>query len=118
MSELPSSCVLRGCDEPQFDYSLSGCSDPYERPELSALSATNPQNGIAFSATITLDSTLEWTFSIIHGSLPTGLALTTTGDAEATISGIPSVPGTFDFIIQAVNGWGTVTQQAYLLTVT
>ncbi|KOY86440.1 hypothetical protein AD998_10040 [bacterium 336/3] len=44
--------------------------------------------------------TAPYTFSIVSGSLPAGLTLTSTGD----LTGIPSVTGNFNFVLGATDG--------------
>jgi hypothetical protein len=120
MSELPDGCVLRGCDQPWFDYGVTGCVDaPSEQPALSDISGSAPQNGVAYSETITVeDSTLVWTFTIDNGALPTGLTIASTGDAEATLSGTPTTPGSYSFVVKAEDGWGVFGLRGYTLVVT
>lgn len=48
-------------------------------------------------------------FSIVSGSLPPGLSLaaTVTGTDQGSISGIPTVLGSYTFTIRATNAYGT-----------
>ncbi|MCH9740288.1 MAG: DUF5011 domain-containing protein, partial [Epsilonproteobacteria bacterium] len=48
------------------------------------------------------------TYSVIFGSLPSGVTLKTLGDTKAYISGVPTQIGTYNAIIQGVDSDGTV----------
>jgi len=70
--------------------------------------------GAAYSATISHTGglpPLHW--SISSGALPTGLSIDQTG----TISGTPTVNGTFDFIVQARQSDGSYMRKPYTLVV-
>jgi hypothetical protein len=54
-------------------------------------------------------TTLPITFSIISGSLPPGLSLSTPTTSAWEISGTPTTPGTYSFTLQASNSVGAVT---------
>ena len=57
--------------------------------------------GIAYSATLTANGGIQpYTWSVITGSLPTGLSLSAT---TGSISGTPSAAGTFPFAIQVAD---------------
>ncbi len=62
--------------------------------------------GTLYSTTLTATGTGPIAFSLLSGTLPPGLSLSSSG----TINGTPTVAGTFNFTIQAVNGCGTNTQ--------
>ena len=55
-----------------------------------------------------------FSFSVISGTLPTGLTLSTTG----VLSGTPTTPGLFSFGIQARDANSLATTAAYSMTVT
>lgn len=56
------------------------------------------------------------TYSVLSGSLPTGLSLSAGTGNAAQLSGTPTVPGTFTFTLRAVNTFGTV-DQAFSITI-
>jgi len=59
--------------------------------------------GVAYSQALsTTDGTSPYTYSIISGSLPGGLALSTAG----VISGTPTAVGTFTFDVRSVDAYG------------
>lgn len=43
------------------------------------------------------------TYSVVSGSLPTGLSLTSVGGARGRVDGIPTALGTFNFTLRAIN---------------
>ena len=47
------------------------------------------------------------TYSVVTGSLPTGLALTSPSGDLGVISGVPTALGTFSFTLRATNAFGT-----------
>ena len=121
MSELPDSCVLRGCDEPWLSYDIGSCEDPNDLPVIGDLTGTLITAlpvGVAATMTVSVTgSGLEWQWEVVVGSLPTGMALTDDGEQTATISGTPSATGSYSFTLSAVNGWGIGTTKAYTVTV-
>jgi hypothetical protein len=48
------------------------------------------------------------TYSLLSGSLPTGLALSTGSGNVGILSGTPTVAGTYTFSLRAANANGTV----------
>src|SRR5207253_872670 len=54
-----------------------------------------------------------YTFTLLSGTLPAGLTLSTTG----TLSGTPTAVGTFTFTVQATSAGGSTGNQAYAVTV-
>lgn len=53
-------------------------------------------------------------YSVLSGALPTGISLNTTTGA---ITGTPTVPGVFTFVIRATNGSGTADTPSLTITV-
>jgi hypothetical protein len=68
---------------------------------LGSLSITTGQVGVPFSSTLQATGAPPYSYSINSGALPTGLNLSPTTDTSgpATISGTPTVAGTFNFTI-------------------
>lgn len=62
------------------------------------------------------DCASPMTYSVLSGSLPGGLSLTTIANNEAKISGTPTTAGTFSFTLRAVNSIGT-SDQAFSITI-
>ena len=70
---------------------------------------------VAFPAVtfVATGGTAPYTYSIIGGSLPAGLALSTTG----TLSGTPTAGGTFSFTVQATDSASVTGTETYLVTI-
>jgi hypothetical protein len=70
----------------------------------------NGTQGVAYNQTLTaVGGTPPYTFSLSSGTLPTGVTLASDG----TMSGTPSVPGSYTFIIQASDGTGDTGFRTY-----
>ncbi len=83
------------------------------------LSPTSPlpggQAGVAYSQTISVSPAGSHTFSLISGSLPSGITL---NPATGVISGLPSTVGSFTFTIKAQTAGGCNATQSYTLAIT
>lgn len=73
---------------------------------------------VPYTATITTSHTPNppYTFALISGSLPPGLALTP-GTNSATISGTPTIAGNYSFTVQITDQSGNTMQRTYTLAV-
>jgi hypothetical protein len=69
--------------------------------------------GTAYSDAVVASSATS--YSVFSGALPTGLNLNTSTGA---ITGTPTAPGVFTFVIRAANGSGTVDTGTLTITVT
>jgi len=70
--------------------------------------------GVAYSATLSgAGGTPPYTWSLTTGSLPPGLALSTSG----TVSGAPTAAGSYSFTIQASDSGGQKASQAFAVSV-
>src|SRR2546425_2376591 len=70
--------------------------------------------GVAYSTTLSATGgTPPYTWSLTTGSLPPGLALSTSG----TISGTPTAAGSYTFTIQASDSVGQKASQAFTVSV-
>ena len=88
-------------------------------PSITTVTANNAVVGKSYMQTIQAtvegpESDLAW--SVVNGSLPTGLNISKSGPLNGVISGTPTVAGTFNFTLQAENGFGCDTQ-AYTIVV-
>ncbi|MEP7336974.1 MAG: putative Ig domain-containing protein, partial [Acidobacteriota bacterium] len=70
--------------------------------------------GIAYSASVAASPEGSYIYTVVLGTLPYGLTL---GSSTGTISGLPTVAGTFNFTIRADAGNGCVGTQAYTMVV-
>lgn len=92
-------------------------------PTLS-LTASLPNGTVAapYSQVLTASGgAAPYTFSVLSGTLPTGLSLTGATSTNVTLSGTPTAGGTFNFTIRATDssiGTGPInTDQAYAVTI-
>ncbi|WP_455430086.1 putative Ig domain-containing protein [Noviluteimonas caseinilytica] len=71
-------------------------------------------NGTAYNQTLTTaGGTAPYTYSVSSGSLPTGLALSSTGG----ITGTPTTAGTYTFTVSVIDANGDFGSQTYSVTV-
>ncbi len=78
---------------------------------ITTLSLPNPSVGVPYSQTIRVQNQVPpVTFSVSLGQLPFGLSL---DSSSGVISGIPTTPQFFDFVIRATSGCGTFAFQEY-----
>jgi hypothetical protein len=61
----------------------------------------------AYSDSVVASGTAPVTYSVVSGSLPTGISL---NSSTGLLSGTTSASGTYDFVIQARNHLGAITQ--------
>ena len=81
---------------------------------LAPASLAASQQGVACSASVTASGgTAPYTFTLVSGSLPPGLALAPTG----ALTGTPQSGGTFNFRIQATDSKGFTGTCDYQITV-
>src|SRR5437899_4132170 len=70
--------------------------------------------GVAYSATLSAaGGTPPYTWSLTAGSLPPGLALSTSG----SISGMPTAVGSYSFTIQAADSAGQKASKAFTVSI-
>jgi len=87
-------------------------------PPITVSPATlpNPTVGIPYSQTISASGgTAPYIFTVTAGSLPPGLALTSSGPSTALLSGTPTTTGNFSFTITATDANGCPGAQAYTM---
>jgi hypothetical protein len=93
----------------------------FAQPVINAGSLPGGQVRVPYSANLTATSgnyTIPFNrtgyWAVTGGSLPPGIALTTT---TGTISGIPSTAGTFPFFVSVTDSTGTSPQQSFFITI-
>ena len=81
--------------------------------QITTTSLPTDQTGTAYSATLAATGgTSPYTWSILSGSLPTGLSL-----SAGSISGTPTVAGTSNFTVQAQDSKGQTATQALSIVI-
>lgn len=74
--------------------------------------------GSPYSATLTASGGISpYMFSVASGSLPPGLVLSAASAASATLSGTPTTPGSYQYVILATDAAGCSTFVSYNSTV-
>jgi hypothetical protein len=74
----------------------------------------NGTEGIAYSQTLSVTSgAAPFTFAVISGSLPPGLSLTGAG----ALSGTPTAPGTYTFVIEATDANNCTGSRGYTVVI-
>ncbi|HMZ20198.1 MAG TPA: putative Ig domain-containing protein, partial [Blastocatellia bacterium] len=81
---------------------------------VNSASLPNAAAGIAYNQSIPVTPAGNYTFSLIQGSLPSGLTL---NSATGVVSGLPSVVGTYNFVIKAQSANDCYTTQSYALQI-
>ncbi|MBQ3447365.1 MAG: putative Ig domain-containing protein, partial [Synergistaceae bacterium] len=79
-------------------------------PTISTSSVSAGTAGSSYTYTLTASGSTPIIWSLVSGSLPSGLRLSSSG----VISGTPTTTGTFTFVVQARNTAGSVTQSLTL----
>ncbi|MEP7343121.1 MAG: Ig domain-containing protein [Acidobacteriota bacterium] len=86
----------------------------YEAKLLCLGALPNGKAGIPYNETLTVTGgNAPFTFSVVQGNLPPGLSL---NSSTGQLSGLVTVPGTWNFTIQVTNALGAVGMQSYSLT--
>lgn len=71
-----------------------------------------------YSAFISATGTFSpFVFTVVSGSIPTGMLLTTVSSSAVKLSGNPSMAGTFNFSLKATDSHGNFMVKAYTLNV-
>ncbi len=74
--------------------------------------------GVPYSGAITAGgAATPFTWAIVSGALPPGLTLSTSSGTSVTISGTPTVEGSFSFTIQVTNASGTPLTQSFTIII-
>jgi hypothetical protein len=96
---------------------IGGCSTPPACPIITIAPPTLPNGvvGTAYTQQLTASGgTGPYTFSVVSGTLPAGLALTPTG----LLAGTPTAAGSSTVVIQATDGTGCPGVITYTITIT
>jgi len=106
---LPIMLLLTG-------FGLSLASPVQAQPSIFPNPLPNGQIGTPYATNlVAAGGTPPYTWSIISGALPTGLTLNPAG---GTISGTPTVTGTFSFVVRVTDSAAATGQQGFFITVT
>ncbi len=74
--------------------------------------------GQPYSQSVTATGgTTPYSWSVVSGSLPPGLALSPTGTPSATVSGTPTIEGTYNFTVQVTDNVAATDTQALSITI-
>ncbi len=86
---------------------------------ITPASLPNGTTTIPYSQVLTATGTAigPFAWTVVSGTLPTGLVLGTSTASTTSISGTPTATGTYPFVINVTNGSTTATQ-AYTITIT
>ncbi|HEY0232138.1 MAG TPA: ice-binding family protein [Dokdonella sp.] len=77
-----------------------------------------PVAGVAYSEEITATGgTAPYTFAVVSGALPAGLALSAASGSSALISGVPTRTGAYTFVVQVTDAAGCIGTQTYSGTI-
>lgn len=99
---------------PISDTATLTCNPP---PNISPTSVSGGTVNVPYSTTLTASGgTPGYTWTLLSGTLPTGIVLTS-GSPTATLSGTPTVIGTYVFVIQVCDSLSHCTSQGYTLPI-
>jgi Leucine-rich repeat (LRR) protein/sugar lactone lactonase YvrE len=96
-------------------FNITIAAAPSSPTAFSAQTPVNGTAGTAYSYTVVANGFPSPTYSVVAGTLPTGLTLNA---ATGTITGTPTVSGTFGPItVQSSNGSGTLNSTPFNITI-
>lgn len=74
---------------------------------------------VAYSENITArgGTDLGYTWSVVSGTLPPGLALATPNTPTTTLSGTPTAAGSYTFTVRVTDSGGSTDDQTFLITI-
>jgi hypothetical protein len=85
---------------------------------ITSISLESGTLGVPYSGAITAGgAATPFTWAIISGALPPGLTLSTSSGTSVSISGIPTVEGSFNFTVQVTNSSGTPLSQSFSIVI-
>ncbi len=91
----------------------SGTCSPVITPDILPDGFVGTSYSQTFQASGGGSSNTGFTFSQVSGTLPPGLTLSPTGD----LGGVPVMPGTFNFVVQAIDGEGCSGTKNYTIAI-
>ncbi|MBX3460058.1 MAG: VWA domain-containing protein [Planctomycetes bacterium] len=112
-------CLLAACDAPGNNNGNSGGGGGGGTPlQIITTALASTQVGVNYQATIsaTGGSGAGYTWSVVSGAMPLGFGLID-GTPDATISGVPNLPGSYSFTLQVQDSLGATATQALQLDV-
>ena len=96
---------------------LAGIAGGSRAPVWPGFTFPNGVVGVSYSYTFDLaPATPPVTYTLVSGSLPTGLTLSNVTGAQGRISGTPTIPGTYSPTLRATNSYGTA-DRAFSITI-
>jgi len=90
-------------------------------PVITLAPATIPNGlvGTPFSQTLTAGGgTAPYTFAVISGALPTGVALTSVSSNIGLLSGTPTTNGSYEFTMRATDSLGCLVERSSVVVIT
>jgi hypothetical protein len=88
----------------------------YAQPSIITTALPSGQVGTIYYGTLTATGgTPPYTWSIVMGTLPSGLSL---DPSSGSISGLPYTQGTFSFVVQILDSAAASSQQSCFITIT
>lgn len=86
--------------------------------QITTVSLASGTQGVAYSQPVTaMGGTPPYSWTIISGSLPTGLSMASTGTPSTTISGTPTGTGTSSFTVQVTDNVSATATQPLSITI-
>ena len=89
-----------------YPFSGSSSGTTNTAPIITTTNLPDGTEGSSYSATLSAIGSTPITWTLLSGSLPTGLTLSSSG----SISGTPTQPGAFTFTVQASNSAGSASK--------
>lgn len=97
--------------------SLSIVVGPRLAVTTQSLPVATQTNSYSTSIAASGGSGTSYTWSVVSGSLPPGMALAGSGTPSTTLSGAPTASGTFNFVVRVTDSRGGFDSQALTLVV-
>ena len=85
-------------------------------PVWPSFSFANGYVSVPYSQSFTLSGSVPITFTLVSGSLPPGLSLSSVNSNTGKVAGTPTTAGTYSFTLRASNAYGAV-DQPFMITI-